>query len=261
MKSSSKRDREVVVVRAICVGSSNCGLTSIVRRFCYNSFDDDTDDAEGVENFSAPKFHSKLLLMANKTVRFQTWDVPSLVPAMLALYCRSASLALISFDLNDEQSLDVAEDLYDQLRDQTRNPNVVSVFALVGTKSDSGRRLSKRAYKFASDHGMLYGETSSKADVGVQSIFLECAASYLDSQMENVAHQKLMAPPWVPDRLRSKCQQCNRQFSLTVRRHHCRNCSEIFCSKCSSRFIPIKRFGFDEPVRCCDECFELLDGY
>ena len=39
---------------------------------------------------------------------------------------------------------------------------------------------------------------------------------------------------WENDDTVSSCRACGREFSLTVRKHHCRKCGKVFCSQCSS---------------------------
>ncbi|KAG0476101.1 hypothetical protein HPP92_012942 [Vanilla planifolia] len=38
---------------------------------------------------------------------------------------------------------------------------------------------------------------------------------------------------WVPDEAVSQCTSCGVAFGPFVRGHHCRNCGDIFCDKCS----------------------------
>lgn len=40
-----------------------------------------------------------------------------------------------------------------------------------------------------------------------------------------------------------------------ARQHHCRNCGQTFCSKCSAKSAPLPHFGLAEAVRVCDACF------
>lgn len=42
----------------------------------------------------------------------------------------------------------------------------------------------------------------------------------------------LIAPVWLPDTEAENCMKCNLKFSFRKRRHHCRACGLIFCSKC-----------------------------
>lgn len=41
-----------------------------------------------------------------------------------------------------------------------------------------------------------------------------------------------VAQKWVPDEQRQGCSACDRRFSITKRRHHCRCCGELFCKTC-----------------------------
>jgi hypothetical protein len=38
---------------------------------------------------------------------------------------------------------------------------------------------------------------------------------------------------WEPDEQCTACHNCRVDFTVLNRRHHCRNCKEIFCGKCS----------------------------
>jgi len=62
------------------------------------------------------------------------------------------------------------------------------------------------------------------------------------------------APPvqWVDDSLRQACAACQADFSwLTNRRHHCRQCGDVFCGACTTKRLLISM----EPARVCDGCY------
>jgi tankyrase len=58
---------------------------------------------------------------------------------------------------------------------------------------------------------------------------------------------------WVPDELAPACTNCSNAFSFFNRRHHCRACGKVYCSKCSSRSMHIR--GSKKAYRVCDKCF------
>lgn len=62
-------------------------------------------------------------------------------------------------------------------------------------------------------------------------------------------------PVWIPDIEAPKCMSCTATFTVVKRRHHCRNCGKIFCSRCSSNSVPLPKFGHVKPVRVCNKCF------
>ncbi|CAN4078697.1 unnamed protein product [Withania somnifera] len=71
---------------------------------------------------------------------------------------------------------------------------------------------------------------------------------------------KLMRPVneekdhWVPDEAVRKCTACGTDFSAFVRRHHCRNCGDIFCDKCTQGRTALTADEDAQPVRVCDRC-------
>ncbi|KAG8454376.1 hypothetical protein GDO86_000847 [Hymenochirus boettgeri] len=66
------------------------------------------------------------------------------------------------------------------------------------------------------------------------------------------------ADHWVKDEGMDNCSGCAVRFSLTERRHHCRNCGQLFCQKCSRFQSEIKRLKISSPVRVCQNCFYNL---
>ncbi|XP_015606032.1 RUN and FYVE domain-containing protein 2 isoform X3 [Cephus cinctus] len=64
--------------------------------------------------------------------------------------------------------------------------------------------------------------------------------------------------PWANDRQVTQCKGCSREFNITRRKHHCRNCGKIFCHACSDNTIALPTSA--KPVRVCDDCHVLLVG-
>nr|XP_020445494.1 RUN and FYVE domain-containing protein 2 [Monopterus albus] len=61
---------------------------------------------------------------------------------------------------------------------------------------------------------------------------------------------------WLKDKEASHCKLCEKEFSISRRKHHCRNCGEIFCNSCSDNELPLP--ASPKPVRVCDICHALL---
>ncbi|KRX89877.1 WD repeat and FYVE domain-containing protein 3, partial [Trichinella pseudospiralis] len=66
------------------------------------------------------------------------------------------------------------------------------------------------------------------------------------------------ADHWVQDPSRSLCSNCHQKFTLTDRRHHCRNCGQLFCSRCSRFESEIRHLRIRRPVRVCQSCHARL---
>ncbi|XP_044939358.1 RUN and FYVE domain-containing protein 2 isoform X4 [Mustela putorius furo] len=70
------------------------------------------------------------------------------------------------------------------------------------------------------------------------------------------ANKALQGLVWLKDKEATHCKLCETEFSLSKRKHHCRNCGEIFCNACSDNELPLP--SSPKPVRVCDSCHALL---
>lgn len=64
-----------------------------------------------------------------------------------------------------------------------------------------------------------------------------------------------VAPEWTEG---DNCTRCRTAFSTFLRQHHCRNCGNVFCGKCSSKTAAIPQFGLEKEVRVCESCYTEL---
>uniref|UniRef100_A0A0K8U8R9 Pleckstrin y domain-containing family F member 2 n=1 Tax=Bactrocera latifrons TaxID=174628 RepID=A0A0K8U8R9_BACLA len=66
------------------------------------------------------------------------------------------------------------------------------------------------------------------------------------------------AAVWVPDAEATHCMNCKKtQFTMIVRRHHCRNCGAVVCGPCSSKKFLLPQQS-SKAVRVCTACYERL---
>ncbi|KAF9502172.1 hypothetical protein BDN71DRAFT_13186 [Pleurotus eryngii] len=63
---------------------------------------------------------------------------------------------------------------------------------------------------------------------------------------------------WMDDENCKECYDCKSLFTTWRRKHHCRICGQIFCSRCASNIIKGTRFNHDGMVRVCNLCLDKL---
>ncbi|NWQ78614.1 LST2 protein, partial [Columbina picui] len=104
-------------------------------------------------------------------------------------------------------------------------------------------------------------EKQKKANQGLRNAALEdcalCQESISSSELAAKARDGDFEDPpdWVPDEVCSYCTACKAPFTVIRRKHHCRSCGKIFCSRCSSHSAPLPRYGQMKPVRVCTHCY------
>ncbi|CAK1544870.1 unnamed protein product [Leptosia nina] len=70
-----------------------------------------------------------------------------------------------------------------------------------------------------------------------------------------------LARYWMPDDISRECYECAARFGALRRRHHCRVCGQIFCSRCCSQRVPGQIFGCGGDLRVCTYCCNVVLSY
>ncbi|NP_957158.2 myotubularin-related protein 3 [Danio rerio] len=81
---------------------------------------------------------------------------------------------------------------------------------------------------------------------------------FSEASWEQVDKQDTEVTRWYPDHLAAQCYGCERGFWLATRKHHCRNCGNVFCGSCCDQKIPVPSQQLFEPSRVCRSCFSNL---
>ncbi|XP_063171425.1 myotubularin-related protein 3 isoform X2 [Candoia aspera] len=81
---------------------------------------------------------------------------------------------------------------------------------------------------------------------------------FSEASWEQVDKQDTEVTRWLPDHLAAHCYSCDSVFWLVSRKHHCRNCGNVFCSSCCNQKAPVPSQQLFEPSRVCKTCYSSL---
>ncbi|XP_030639707.1 RUN and FYVE domain-containing protein 1 [Chanos chanos] len=90
----------------------------------------------------------------------------------------------------------------------------------------------------------------------LQEMGLHLSQSKLKMEDFKEVNKALKGHAWLKDDEATQCKQCQKEFSISRRKHHCRNCGDIYCNSCSSNELALP--SYPRPVRVCDICHSLL---
>ncbi|XP_063002798.1 myotubularin-related protein 4 [Elgaria multicarinata webbii] len=79
-----------------------------------------------------------------------------------------------------------------------------------------------------------------------------------EASWEPVDKRETEVTRWVPDHMASHCFNCDCEFWLAKRRHHCRNCGNVFCAGCCHLKLPIPDQQLYDPVLVCNSCYDHI---
>ena len=98
--------------------------------------------------------------------------------------------------------------------------------------------------------GNVYGEGRTLVSVLTRvSNLLAQKGTYNEAELKQY---------WMPDSVSKECYECNYKFTTLRRRHHCRICGQIFCSRCCHQQVPGKLMGYSGDLRACTYCCHIV---
>ena len=104
--SQPEPDDHDYLFKVIVIGDCDVGKTSLLRRFCYKSFDTQSNATVGVD------FHLSDVAITwrkrNVKVKLQLWDTSGeeKYKSLTSVYYRNADCVLVVFDLNSRSSFE-----------------------------------------------------------------------------------------------------------------------------------------------------------
>lgn len=127
--------------------------------------------------------------------------------------------------------------------------------AKVGSSADEIRSLLERCLAAESE---LDRSRSSVVELRRKLDDSQAALHELgrENQSIQVELAKQTGRKWADDAEVNECAACKCGFSLTNRKHHCRNCGQIFCNDCSARQTMMA--NFKKAQRVCEPCYTEL---
>ena len=158
--------------KIIIVGDQGVGKSCLAIKASRNYFEDFYSPTVGFE------FVSFNVKVQEKIIKLQIWDTcgQEVYRSLISSFFRSASLAIIVYSIDTEDSFNNIEKWLNDIKTQS-NPDI-KIF-LIGNKADleDKRRLTKeQGEQLCNDHKLaFFMETSAKTGFNVQNVLIQVA--------------------------------------------------------------------------------------
>ncbi len=186
--------------KIILVGDSGVGKSCLSIKASRNYFEDFYSPTVGFEFLT---FNVKV---EDQNIKLQIWDTcgQEVYRSLISSFYRSASLAIIVYSIDSEESFSNIEKWLNDIKSQS-NPNI-KIF-LIGNKADleDKRQVTKENGEnfFKLNKLSFFTETSAKTGFNVQNVFIEVAKVLYKEHEEiknRVSRPGSMAPvPYTPE--------------------------------------------------------------
>ena len=169
-EEKKKQNSKELEIKICLLGDVSVGKTSIASRFCKNSFN------ENYINTIGGAYQQQNVVLNNGTkMKLHIWDTSGQdrFRSMTNLYYRDAQVAILTYDVTNESSLESLNYWLNELNDKVEVDNML--LCLAGNKTDvdqSEKRIpTSKGKAFAEEHKMIFFETSAKTGAGVKELF------------------------------------------------------------------------------------------
>ena len=158
--------------KIIIVGDSGVGKSCLSIKASRNYFEDFYSPTVGFEFLT---FNVKI---EDQNIKLQIWDTcgQEVYRSLISSFYRSASLAIIVYSIDNEESFNNIEKWLNDIKTQS-SPDV-KIF-LIGNKADldDKRKITReQGEKFSNEHKIsFFTETSAKTGLNVQNVFIQAA--------------------------------------------------------------------------------------
>lgn len=178
------------ICKMIVIGDVGVGKTSLVSRYCKESFDKDYKATIGVD-FEVERFE-----ILGCPFTLQMWDTAGQerFQCIAAAYYRGAHVVSIVFDLSDIQSLKNARIWLQSAMKENQGQNDIKVF-LVGTKKDlvtdaAYREIETEAVAIAKNLGAEFWAVSAYSGDNVKRFFSRVAVLAFENTILKEAQKR-----------------------------------------------------------------------
>ena len=167
----SKEPNETIF-NIITLGDSGVGKTSLIRRYLYNLYDDNSMSTIGL-TFS----FKEIVLDNNKKVKLKLIDTggQEKYRALSKSYFKNADGVLFVYSINDEDSFNNIKEWITLFNENNNGKDGIPQI-LVETKNDLERVVNEESSKkFAEEKSLTWISTSAKTNDKVEELFQEMA--------------------------------------------------------------------------------------
>merc|ERR1712142_357186 len=188
-KTMAKKTYDLLF-KLLLIGDSGVGKTCILFRFSDDAFNTTFISTIGID------FKIKTVELRGKKIKLQIWDTAGQerFHTITTSYYRGAMGIMLVYDITQPKTFD---NIAKWLRNIDEHANEDVEKMILGNKCDmeDKRMVSKeRGESIAREHGIRFLETSAKANINVETAFMDLAQAILDKTPGKAAETNVINP-------------------------------------------------------------------
>ena len=176
MKSAARIS--TLTEKFVLLGAASTGKTSIVNIFAHDRFSPNSESTIGAA------FVTKNMIIGDTEVKLEIWDTggSEKYRSLAPMYYRDTRAAIIVFDLTSEQTLEDAQQWYNELKECGPETVVIGVAANKCDLDDQRAVTQQRCEEFCATNNIkIMKETSALDGTNVTELFTDITRLLIES--------------------------------------------------------------------------------
>ena len=169
-------------LKLIFVGEGQVGKTAIINQYVNNTFLE-----EYITTMNSDKVQKIIKLENGNEINIEIWDTIGQIGyrAVNKIFMKNTQIALIVYDITNQQSFDVLNEFYEQINEVNGKENVF--FVIIGNKSDLYEEqvvTKETGEDYAKKIGGIFFEITTTDHEYIVNLFNDITDKYFEKEKE-----------------------------------------------------------------------------
>ena len=175
-----------LTVKAVLLGESGVGKTSIISRFIDNSFEKNKKSTTGADYTGKTMYFDEY---GGKKIKFEIWDTAGqeIYRSLTKIFYKDAKIAVLVYDITKRETFEELKKYwYNQIKESTTPDIIIAIAANKCDLYEDEKVKEEEGREFAKEIGAYFKLTSAFLNSGIEELFKTIGVKFLDDYINNL---------------------------------------------------------------------------
>ena len=175
-----------LTVKAVLLGESGVGKTSIISRFIDNSFEKNKKSTTGADYTGKTMYFDEY---GGKKIKFEIWDTAGqeIYRSLTKIFYKDAKIAVLVYDITKRETFEELKKYwYNQIKESATPDIIIAISANKCDLYEDEKVKEEEGREFAKEIGAYFKLTSAFLNSGIEELFKTIGVKFLDEYINNL---------------------------------------------------------------------------
>ena len=175
-----------LTVKAVLLGESGVGKTSIISRFIDNSFEKNKKSTTGADYTGKTMYFDEY---GGKKIKFEIWDTAGqeIYRSLTKIFYKDAKIAVLVYDITKRETFEELKKYwYNQIKESATPDIIIAIAANKCDLYEDEKVKEEEGREFAKEIGAYFKLTSAFLNSGIEELFKTIGVKFLDDYINNL---------------------------------------------------------------------------